>query len=385
MFQGVKRAAILTTVVSIGCGGSEKINETPSSFQDPYQQPSTVSEHSESYMVDGEYTVEVDDASLTSSAPVSTEFLPDTPKIFFLGKLAGIPVESEIEVRWSRSTQGEPFHATRAIGSGDYTVLSHISPKREELSEGEYWTIVTVNGRDVGKRSFRITNRRSGGMMRVKQLEVALSVDDKHQAVSPSKSLPKGIEKVYASFFVSGVETGATIRVKWYRGEDNLIEEADIESEGEKRYSSALSQKKLPIGDYSVEIEVEGEVFAQRSFYIGDSSGQTIIEKAALGTKLGKKQLPTKARQSFKAGTKTIKCGIQFAYIPDGSKIEVSWVSMATGQEDTLHTSKVDIKKGGYASVGLGWNPGKKLTKGAYKAVVLVNDVKRTELPFTVD
>ena len=75
-------------------------------------------------MVDGLFTTEVDEASLQPETPANTEFLPGVEKLFFLGELTGLPAESEIEVRWTRSTEGEPFYATRATGSGSYKVLS---------------------------------------------------------------------------------------------------------------------------------------------------------------------------------------------------------------------------------------------------------------------
>ncbi len=385
MNQYLQGVSILIMTFLLGCGSA---SPQPEMAPGPEVSDDTVGAEpkSDSRLLDAEYTTEVDTSSLTAAAPVSTEFLPDAPEIFFLGKLSGIPADSEIEVRWSRSTQGKSFHTTRATGSGNYTVLSRFSPQKEPLSDGQYWTIVSVNGKEVGKRSFRIVDRRSGGVVSVKQLKVSLAVDEKNNAVSASNSLPKGVKKIHASFYVLGVEEGATIRVKWYRDEDDLIDEADIESFGEKRYSTPLQRNKsLAIGDYVVEVEILGEVFARRSFYVGDSSGRPVIDQAALGTALGKDQMPKRAKTAFKQGTRQINCGVQFAFVPENSAVEVSWVSLAGGSEDVLHISHVSIKKSGTSAIGVGWKPKKKLPQGPYKAVVSVNNVAYKEIPFVIE
>jgi hypothetical protein len=367
------------------CGGAEPARDTTSAITSPYDTPArTGAGQDREYLVDGEFTTEVDAASVRATAPVSTEFQPDTPDVFFIGRLEGLPSESEVEVRWTRATEGEPFHISRVSASGNYVVLSRFSLAREALPAGSYWVVVMVNGEIGGKRSFRVVDRRDGAMLSVKELKVALSVDDNQRAVDPTNSIPRGVKKVHASFFVNGVEPGAGIRVSWYR-DDNLIDEMDIESGGAKRYSAVFEQKKaLPIGDYAVEVEVLGNMLARRTFYVGDTSGKPVIDQAGLGTKLGKNRLPSNIKTSFRPGTRSIKCGVQFAFVPDNSKVEVKWVSMANGAEDVLHISEVTIKKGGPSSIGLGWNPGKKLVTGPYKALIAVNDVVYRELPFTV-
>ena len=385
--NGFVRIGLLSAIAlrgAFGCGGAQE-TETASEVTSPYDNPSRREGGASSMLVDAEFTTDVDQASMTAAAPVSVEFLPDTQSIYFLGHLRDLPEESDIEVRWTVATEGEPFHVTHSIGRGTFTALSKFSPDTEELTPGEYWVIVIVNGQVAGKRQFRIVNRRGGAMLSVKELKVALSVDEKHRAVSPSTSLPRGCKKIYASFYVNGVEPGATIRASWYR-DDDLIDEVDIESTGEARYSAVLERSgALPIGDYAVEVDVLGDMFARRSFYVGDSSGSPVIDTAGLGLKLGKNQLPKEQKTTFKPGTKNIKCGIQFAYLPDNSKVAIQWVSMVGGTEEVLHVSEATIKKGGATSVGLGWKPGKKLPSGPYKAMIDVNDVTRKELPFTVE
>ena len=372
-------------VLAVGaCGGKTPTEDTVAFSGSEASAMETHGGDASTFLSDAEFTTAVDESSMTSAAPVSTEFLPDTPDLFFLGKLVGLPAESEIEVRWTRATEGEPFHISRSSGSGNFTVLSHFSPKLDELKPDTYWVVVLVNGEVDGKRSFRIVNRRGGAMLTVKELKVALSVDDSGRAVAPSNSLPKGSKKIYASFFARGVEPGATIRVKWYRGEA-MIEENDLESTGEKRYTAALAQKKpLSVGDYMVEVEILGDVFATRTFYVGDSSGSPVIEAAALGVKLGKNRMPQPAKTSFNPGTRSIKCGVQFAFVPEGARVLVKWISLVGGGEDERHVSETNIKKAGESSVSVVWNPGQKLAKGAYKALIVVNGVMLKELPFSV-
>jgi hypothetical protein len=222
-------------------------------------------------------------------------------------------------------------------------------------------------------------------MLRVKELAVSNSVETgTNLAVNPTRSFRKGTKKVFATFFVGGLEPGGTIRVRWLH-EDNQIKEDDIESEGEKRYVVSMeSPKGLARGDWSVEVEILGDVFAERSFFMGDDSGGPAVEEIALGTAVGKNRMPKKAMTSFKSNAGAIHCGIRFLYATANSKIEIQWVSMADGSENILQTTAAEVKKEGPTTVNMAWRPGKAMASGPYKAVIMVDGAKMQEIAFEV-
>ncbi len=229
------------------------------------------------------------------------------------------------------------------------------------------------------------TNRRSGGVLRVRKLLTSPALEvQTNVAIKPTSSFRKRIKKVYASFTVTGLEAGGTIRVLFYRDE-SLIEEFDIESEGEKRYAAALENPKgLARGDYAVEVEVEGDMFARRTFFVGDTNIGPAVERAALGTALNRNRMPKRQKKVFKRGTPAIRCGLSLLSLPDDATVEVQWVALKDNGEKLLHTTETKVQQGGSSTVGMTWKPGGKLSLGPHKAVILVNKRKLEELPFIV-
>lgn len=329
-------------------------------------------------------------SGLKLAAPSAKEFLPDTATVYLLATLEKLPREADIEVRWTQSTMGSPISVTHASGSGTYTFNSQFDLAKfvagEKKPYGEkIQALIFVNNRQVGGTLFTISDRRSGGMLRVKDLAVSGAVESgSNLAVNSTKSFRKGTKKVIASFYVGGLEPGATMRVRWLH-EEELVKEDDLESEGEKRYAAAMENGKgLAFGDWTVEIDINGDVFASRSFFMGDDSSGAAIEDVALGTALGKNRMPKKAMTSFKPNVGAIHCGVQFLYARADAKIEIQWVSLTEGVENILQTTETTVNKEGPTTVNMAWRPGKSLPVGPYKAAVVVDGVKTQEIAFEV-
>ncbi len=251
------------------------------------------------------------------------------------------------------------------------------APKPElenDMSSREYFEGPTPEG------------RRGGGFVAVKSLKVSHSVEvGTNVAIKPKHAFHRGIRKIYASFKVIGLEEGATIRVMWFQNE-NMIEEHDIVSEGEKRYSVLIEDKRgLADAAYKVEVEVEGEVMAGRTFEVGGKTISPVVDFARLGPKMGNNQMPKKDIRAFKTSTKKIHCGIRFLGLPDVAKVKVNWVHMAESGENILETTETEIEGGGTANAGLTFKPSGKLEVGQYKATVYLDGTKMEELSFTVE
>jgi hypothetical protein len=370
-------------LIVLGCGGgAESRGSSASDVPDPY----AASSGNPAVLSSSEFTSALNESTMASNAPASTEFLPDTGQIFLLAKIENLPDHSQIEVQWLRTVSPDtPIYISRTAGSGTHTFFSKLRPGKEELDEGNYRVLIMVNGAKVGDLGFRVVNRRGGGMTRVKELSVTTAIEvDTNKPIKKMTTFPRGIKKVYASFFVGGLETGNTIRVIWLK-DDNAVHEEDIECEGAKYYSAVYSGNKgLSNGDWGVDIHINGEVFASRSFFVGDDSSGPVIEQAALGTKLGKNRMPKKPTTSFKQGTGEISCGLRFLSLPDDSKVDIEWISMVGGSETPLKTTTTTVEKGGAPSVGMTWRPGK-IEPGPYKAAIYVNSTKIHELAFEVE
>ncbi len=374
--------ALLMTILAAGCGGHEPIDSSTSKISDPYASVGG----SPAELVSYEFCSALDESSLTPNSPASNEFIPETENIYFLGTIEKLPAQAQIEVRWFKTTSATPIHASRTGGSDTHTFFSKLQPHADRFDSGNYRVDVYVNGTKVGDTGFQVVDRRSGGMTRVKELSVSTAVEvSTNKPIKKMTSFPRGVKQVYASFFVGGVEQGNTIRVTWSR-DGQVIDEIDFECEGEKYYAVPYtSNKGMKTGDWSVEIDIDGEVYGGRSFYVGDNSGYPVIEKAILGTKLGKGRMPKKAMKRFKRGVSTISCGIKFLSVPDDATVDVEWISLTGGSEAPLQSTGATVTNGGVTTVGVTWRTGGKLTPGPHKAVIFVNKSRIQEIPFEVE
>ncbi len=384
----------LSLWVLIACGGtSEKASSMHSSLGNNESSSDLETTHNKTdgpVLTQADLSVAIDASGLKVAAPHSTEFLPDTKTVYLVATLEKLPREADIEVRWTQSQMGSPLTVTHASGSNRHTFSSKFDLAKFVAAEKNPYgqqiqAQIFVNGSRVGGTSFIISDRRAGGMLKVKELSVSYSIEaETNQAVNSTQSFKKGTKKIFASFYVGGLEPGATIRVSWLH-EGNLVKEDDIESEGEKRYVTFLdSGKALSYGDWTVEIDLLGDKFAERSFFVGDTSGGSAIEEAALGTSVGNDRMPKNPMTVFKTNSRAIHCGIKFLFASANSKVEINWTSMAEGSESILQTTSAVLKNDGPSSVSMAWRPGKGLKSGQYKAVIIVAGAKVQELPFEI-
>ncbi len=220
---------------------------------------------------------------------------------------------------------------------------------------------------------------------RAKELKTSMAVEvGTNNAINPTTSFRRGTKRVIASFYVSGIRPGGTIRVLWYR-DGNLIDEIDIESEGDKRYTDTLAKPKGLSGDYSVEVELEGEVFAGRSFIVGADDVGPAIDRVVLGTGVAKNGMPKREKTVFKSDAHAIGCGVRLIGLSVDSKIQLQWVALTQDGEEILHTCETEIKKGKKARAGITWEPDGDLKPGPYKAVISLGGRKIEELAFSVE
>jgi hypothetical protein len=221
--------------------------------------------------------------------------------------------------------------------------------------------------------------------MSVGQLLVSAAVEaQSNKAINPQTSFRSGVKSIFASFDIKGFHEGSTIRVIFYRDED-IIEERDIEKQADGRYAAELKEPRgLATGDYSVEVEVEGEMYAKRTFAVGNVDAGPSLDRAALGTELKNGGMPRNEKTVFRRGGGAIKCGVKFLDLPENSRITFNWVSLADEGEEIVNTSETVVKAGGNGTTGASWNPSGSVSTGRYKVEILVDEIKMAELVFTV-
>lgn len=378
---------IVSSLVALlsGCGGAGQGASVRGQGSAERGEPGVADEGPRPLFSRVDLTTAADEKRHVATAPPSTEFLPDTKQIFLIGTLDTSPGDAQVEVHWFKAEENEPLYISREPVSEDNVVMSRFRPSGDSFASGDYHVLVYVADKETTNVNFRVTDRRSGGRLRVKELSVAEAVEvQTKQAINANTSFRSGVSKIWASFYVGGLEEGATIRVVWYRNDD-LVKEDDLESEGEKRYAVAFEQGKgLANGEWAVEVEVEGEMFARRTFHVGGSNIGPVVDRAELGLALGKNGMPKKEMSEFKKGTSKIHCGMRILDMPDDSTVEVVWVYLKDGGEDVVHSTETKIEQGGTSTVSSTWEPGGKLESGSYMAVISLNGRKMSEIPFTV-
>jgi hypothetical protein len=98
--------------------------------------------------------------------------------------------------------------------------------------------------------------------------EFATSVNDKAEAINPTDTFPRNVEAVYAVFPFAGMEKGLSFMTVWYH---NGVEFRRDESEWQ--WGAAASRSYiyvLPpgVGEYKLELRVNGSVLATGLFEI---------------------------------------------------------------------------------------------------------------------
>jgi len=362
-----------------GCGGAAP----PIAEPEPVE-PEGPSKLLEPTLISAELTTEVNDDG-TPAAPADTNFGPEAPAIFLVAELDGLPEDCEIEAVWTSSARSKPLYTSTATGAGRHRLVSKLIPRGNMFEIGKYRVAIWLNRAEIGGVHFSVGEKASR-FTTVKELNLSAWTEVVSKRPIDSKlSFRSGIKTVNVSFVVKGAQPGATIRVMWLRGENLLIEE-DLEHEGTRRYALPFEQgKAIKDGEYAVEIEVDGEVLAKRTFQVGGKTVSSVVDHAALGVAKGKAKFPKGKKTTFKASTKGLRIGIGFFSLPDNAKVKVEWVALTEDGEQLLHTSEVTLEEGGKQAPVIDWTIEGQLAPGPHKAVIILGSRKMAELPFTIE
>lgn len=371
----------LLTVAALlsSCGGAEP------QIQEPTAPERSTTAAAQPAMSGAILTTAVDSKG-ESAAPASTTFARDTSRIYLVAELTGLAPDTKISVRWNTMTGGEPIHIFEDTGSGDHKLVADLpGPSSGFFDEGKYGAFVYANGEKLGGVDFRIGGQ-SSEWTGVRGLQISSAITAwTREPIAAKKSFPSGTKRVYATFQVRTNEPDPYVTVTWLRDGGELAR-GDLKCGREVRCVDSYEKgKQLPAGQYEIEVEVNGEMLASRSFHVGGDSVSPMLLHAALGVAKGKKRIPRRHKEIFKAKTSGMRCGVKVSNLPDEASFKVLWIAVTDGGDEEKHVSKVTVTGGGTKTAVLDWPVEGELAAGRYKAVVKLGARKLEELEFTVE
>ena len=381
---------ILLLSLLIGCGGSGK---RPGRSSDPDAEETDTEERMtaenmipRAVLVRAEFTREVDLQRFKATGEILEEFDPTVDVIYLVGKLKRVPTQATIEVRWFRDSRRDPILISDVHGSDRFSFVADFRPVEEDFIPGSHTARVFVDGAEVGGASFTITGEDPfAAGVRVKKPTVSTRVTRKMKPRQPSKLFKEKTKRLHVTFDIENATPGTEVTVRWLRN-GNLFNEQEVGVAPKGRFGSEIeSPSGLPSGNYTVEIEANGESKAETRFTIGEVSDGPAVDLLALGLALGGDNLPTVEQTVFKVGHPAVKCGLRFLDVPPESIVEVRWIQLEEDSESTWHTTRTAVTAGGSGTLSAVWEANGSFSEGLYKVVVLINDAAVAEKEFTIE
>jgi hypothetical protein len=336
-------------------------------------------------MSEPELTTDVDPDTKRPAAEVTTAFTEDTEQIFLVATIDNLPSETEVQVKWISHLKDEPIYVSRMTATGTLQLVAKLLPPMGRFEPGDYQAIVFVGKQRLGKASFRVgavETRWTG----VRELNLSGAVAAfTNKAIDSRTSFHQGITRIYATFLVRTDDENPFVRVTWLEDEEPFLEN-DIECGGEVRCMDLYDTKKpIPGGQYAVEVDVNGDVLARKTFHVGGKPVGPVIDFAAVGAAKGKKRMPRWSAEpaTLKAKTRGVRVGFRLLTLPDEARVRVEWISVDSGEE--LYVNEVEFTGGGEKSEVVDWEPESPLEPGDYMAVIKLGDRVMEELGFTIE
>lgn len=338
-------------------------------------------------LVSAELTTAVDEERYVATAPVLTEFPPEGPQIFLVGKLKHVPTQARIEVRWFRDADPRPMLVSETEGSDTFTFAASLRPVGPAFVPGPYTARIFVDEREVGGAPFTVTGTTpSDEGARASELKVSTAVGFKMRPKRPGSEFEAGTKRLYATFRVDGAPEGSSATVRWSRN-GAVFHEQEVEVAPEGRFGAELGAASgLPDGPYTVAVILAGADEVTAGFTVGDASAGPRVDLLSLGRTLGDDNLPEAEVKLFSRGDDAVRCGLRFLDLAPGSEINVVWFAESDdGEPLRTYAVRSAVPAGGSGTMGAEWpQPDGGFEPGPYRVEVIVGDQKLAELGFTV-
>ena len=219
----------------------------------------------------------------------------------------------------------------------------------------------------------------------ITDVTLARELDDTQKPVG-STDIFDYTDTFFCSVEVENLVAGSQVTAKWYRGEEILDEftlTTDTTGSGNLGFNLSAEDGGWPIGDYRVEIDLDGVPMRSAGFSVQPPSDaiQSQVKSAILTRSVDEANKPIDPSLVF-SSTDVIHCSVR-ADLGKASRLTAMWYDNGTLMEDYVTTFTVQENKADtYADFYLA--PAAPLLPGPYSLEILLNDQLSRAMDFTV-
>lgn len=178
-----------------------------------------------------------------------------------------------------------------------------------------------------------------GGKPSVDEAVMARSLDDDYKPLEETTEFYPD-ETFYCSAKVSNLEKGTKVKAKWFYGEEFIDEYTYTTEESGSGYVGfhVTPEETWPIGDYKVEIYLEGELVETLAFSVVPPKGATPsqVKRAITCKAIDEEHRPLEPSTTF-APTDVVHCSVN-ADLGLYSRLVAKWYFEGQLQEDFITT-----------------------------------------------
>ncbi|MDD5308599.1 MAG: hypothetical protein PHU25_14875 [Deltaproteobacteria bacterium] len=186
------RITFVFMALAVGCGGT--MGKAPSTEAEPAMTAEDLKPRA--VLSRAELTTAADEQRMRASAPATTSFADRVGAIFLVATLKRLPTDADIDVRWFKDSDPEPWHSSHANASDRFEFVSSFRPRGSVFDPGTYTVRVCVDGEEVGAVGFRVGSA-DRPPTEIRELALSHSVDDETMKPrSPATSFRSGTKRI---------------------------------------------------------------------------------------------------------------------------------------------------------------------------------------------
>ncbi|MFZ1729446.1 MAG: hypothetical protein WBQ23_04040 [Bacteroidota bacterium] len=179
--------------------------------------------------------------------------------------MANTPTGTMAKAKWYAKTgdSKEILDSTEIKLENSGWIDFNLTLSKTNLPYGDYAVDLFIDGKFQQTVPFAIEPAFPDAV--IKEAVVARVMSDSYFPTEPATTFPAGVAYVFAPIYVSGQDAGTVFGANWYQhlggGERAPISSYDIDFDQEGWIGFSLNLPKgIPVGDYSVDLLVNGAV-----------------------------------------------------------------------------------------------------------------------------
>lgn len=223
------------------------------------------------------------------------------------------------------------------------------------MADGFYELEMALDGRTLYRGGVMVgEGDQRGGNIVIGDITFAEGVGDDGQPIQPAKTF-SNIDEAFAIFPVQGMRNGVLMRPTWYyEGQQVLDDEAPWNAgDVDVSWVSLTHRDGLPVGDYKLEIFIDGRLAQSGEFAISEKSASISQDVSIIGTVVDADNKRRKIADAL------------IVFLQPGVTVD-DWVD-ADFDEAMVHASGASNRSGEYQLDG-------KVTAGESYSVVVMHD-----------